>query len=281
VSKAFLRKEYLRSLAGEQSGPCTASCTQPCGVCGGDNQPRAEVTPVREGELEADPLPAERPAPAAASPAAEAPRRVLFSFRKSGPAAFLGHLDVLGVLERAFLRAGYEPAFSQGFNPKPRLEIAHPLPLGVESEEEVAAITLLDFDEAEAFRKRLDGALPSGLRCAQVKALPVLRPQARKPSAMAMYWGADYRILDEGAGLLKNLGAEGLGGVGWSVLEAAAGQLRVRVPASAKPSNILKLLESAGCPGPLASGLVVTREKCWAAGPAGGPVSYFELDLPS
>ena len=25
----------------------------------------------------------------------------------------------------------------------------------------------------------------------------------------------------------------------------------------------------------------VTREKCWAAGPAGGPVSYFELDLPS
>ena len=295
VSKAFLQKEYRRSLAGEQTGPCTASCMQPCGVCGGDSQPRAAVGPLPEGELEADPMPAARPAPAAASPAAEAPRRVLFSFRKFGPAAFLGHLDVLGVLERAFLRAGYEPAFSQGFNPKPRLEFAHPLPLGVESEEEVAAITLLDFDDAGAFRKRLDGALPPGLRCAEVKALPALRPQMRKPSPMAMYWGADYRILDEGAGLLKNLGADGLGGVGWTVLEATAERLRVRVPASARPSNILKLLESAGCANPLASGLAVTREKCWAkpafsgakpvvdggGGSEGGPVSYFELDFPS
>jgi hypothetical protein len=252
------------------------------------------VGPLPEGELEADPLPAARPAPAAASPAAEAPRRVLFSFRKFGPAAFLGHLDVLGVLERAFLRAGYEAAFSQGFNPKPRLEFAHPLPLGVESEEEVAAITLLDFDDAGAFRKRLDGALPLGLRCAEVKALPALHPQARKPSPMAMYWGADYRILDEGAGLLKNLGADGLGGVGWTVLEATAERLRVRVPASARPSNILKLLASAGCVDPLVSGLAVTREKCWAK-PAfsgskpdldvgasmDGPVSYFELDFPS
>ena len=285
VSKAFLQKEYRRSLAGEQTGPCTASCMQPCGVCGGDNQPRAAVTPLREGELEADPMPAARPA--AASPAAEAPRRVLFSFRKFGPAAFLGHLDVLGVLERAFLRAGYEPAFSQGFNPKPRLEFAHPLPLGVESEEEVAAITLLDFDDAGAFRKRLDGALPLGLRCAEVKALPALRPQVRKPFPMAMYWGADYRILDEGAGLLKNLGADGLGGVGWTVLEATAERLRVRVPASARPSNILKLLESAGCANPLASGLAVTREKCWAkpdmdvGASMDGPVSYFELDFPS
>jgi hypothetical protein len=93
--------------------------------------------------------------------------------------------------------------------------------------------------------------------------------------------GADYRIQDEGAGLLKNLGADGLGRVGWTVLEATAERLRVRVPASARPSNILKLLESAGCADPLASGLAVTRERCWAAGSAGGPVSYFELDFPS
>jgi hypothetical protein len=75
-------------------------------------------------------------------------------------------------------------------------------------------------------------------------------------------------------------------------LEAGAERLRVRVPASAKPSNILKLLESAGCAHPLARGLAVTRERCWAkpafsgaAGPAdaagAGPASYFALDLPS
>jgi hypothetical protein len=228
---------------------------------------------------------------------------VLFSFCKSGPAAFLGHLDVLGVLERAFLRAGYEPAFTQGFNPKPRLEFAHPLPLGVESEEEVAMITLLDFDNAEAFRRRLDRALPPGLRCGAVKALPPLQPQVRKLSPMAIYWGADYRVEDEGTGLLR-----GIGDAGWSLLERSAERLRLRVPASAKPSNILRLLEAAGCADPLARGLTVTRERCWAkpdrevgakpdrevgaqpgpnggakaaAGPGAEPVSYFELDLPS
>jgi hypothetical protein len=71
------------------------------------------------------------------------------------------------------------------------------------------------------------------------------------------------------------------------VLEATAERLRVRVPASARPSNILKLLGNAGCTDPLARGLAVTRERCWAK-PAtdggaseDGPVSYFELDLPS
>ena len=120
---------------------------------------------------------------------------------------------------------------------------------------------------------------------------------------MALYWGADYRILDEGVGLLDGLGGEGprrrQAGRCW---KKSAGRLRVRVAASAKPSNILRLLEIAGCAGPLSRGLSVIRERCWAkagsaglhpateggakpacgaAGPEGGPVSYFELDLPS
>ena len=111
------------------------------------------------------------------APAAGPARRVLFSFRKFGPAAYLGHLDILGVLERAFLRAGYEPAFTQGFNPKPRLEFAHPLPLGVESEEEVAVITLLDFDGPEAFRA------PAGSRPAAGPALRGGQGAARSPPA--------------------------------------------------------------------------------------------------
>ncbi len=272
VSTAFLSKEYRRALAGEPTGPCAAPCSQPCGVCGGEVRPRAAVTP----------LPEEEPQPGVAgqsAPPAAAPRRVLFSFRKFGPAAYLGHLDVLGVLERAFLRAGYEPAFTQGFNPKPRLEFAHPLPLGIESEEEVAMITLLDFDGPEAFRERLDRALPPGLRCGAVKALPALRPQVRKPSPMAMYWGSDYRIGDEGTGLLREFTGEGSEAAAWTVLERTGDRLRLRVPASAKPSNILRLLESEGCAEPLARGLAVARERCWASGD--GPVSYFELDLPS
>ncbi len=242
------------------------------------------------------------------APAAGPARRVLFSFRKFGPAAYLGHLDILGVLERSFLRAGYEPAFTQGFNPKPRLEFAHPLPLGVESEEEVAMIALLDFDGPEAFRDRLDRALPPGLRCAAVKALPAPRPA--DPQALAHGPVLGRGLPDPGRrhGPARRAGREGRRGTGpcW---KRGPGRLRVRVPASARPSNILRLLEIAGCADPLSRGLfgdpgallgegpahgcrregrpggrVAPRHGCGAKparGAAGEPVSYFELDLPS
>ncbi len=61
----------------------------------------------------------------------------------------------------------------------------------------------------------------------------------------------------------------------------AAERLRIRVAASAKPSNIFRILESCGLPEPGAGGIRIVRERCWAAGPGGEPMSYFELDLPS
>jgi radical SAM superfamily enzyme YgiQ (UPF0313 family) len=271
VGAGFLKEEYRRSLAGQTTSPCAPGCTLPCGVCGGTVRPRAGVTPLPD-------LP--EPPPQAA-PAAAEPRRILFSFRKLGPAAYLGHLDVLGVLERTVARAGYTASFTEGFNPKPRLEFAHPLPLGIESEEEVAMVALLDFDGPEAFRLRLDRALPAGFSCARLKALPVFRPGSRKFSPMALYWGSDYRVVVEG-GASAQLVAAGAGGMGWQVLEEGEAQgLRMRVTAAAKPSNIFRILEACGFSGAAGGGVRIVRERCWAVGPAGEPVSYFELDLPS
>ena len=71
-------------------------------------------------------------------------RRLLFSFVKEGTAAFISHLDLMAVFERALVRAGIRARFTEGFNPKPRLEFASPLGLGIESDEEIAAVVLED-----------------------------------------------------------------------------------------------------------------------------------------
>ena len=68
--------------------------------------------------------------------------KILFSFTKKNTAVYLSHINVMNIFERAFLRSGIDLVYSRGFNPKPKLEFANPLTLGVESEDEIASIEI-------------------------------------------------------------------------------------------------------------------------------------------
>src|SRR4029079_925378 len=50
-----------------------------------------------------------------------APARWRLRFAKLGPAALLGHLDLIRELPRAIRRAGVRLAYSEGFHPKPEM----------------------------------------------------------------------------------------------------------------------------------------------------------------
>lgn len=62
-------------------------------------------------------------------PAADRTRYRL-TFAKTEAMRFTGHLDVHRTWERTFRRAGLPLAYSEGFNPRPRLNIGAALPLG-------------------------------------------------------------------------------------------------------------------------------------------------------
>jgi len=173
-------------------------------------------------------------------------RRIVFTFSKTGPAAFISHLDLMVVFERALARAGYRARFTEGFNPKPRLEFANPLSLGLSSEEEAAAIDLHDYDDAQAFARRMNASLPEGLvLLAAEPALP--QGTARRRSLMSAYWGSDFEVV----------GPDG-------------GSSMLRLPATGP--SIRKTLEAAGA----WESSSARRIRCWASGPGQEPISYFE-----
>jgi radical SAM-linked protein len=83
---------------------------------------------------------------------------------KTGRMRFLGHLDLSRLLMRAMRRAGIALAYSQGFNPKPKVAFGPALPVGVSSEGEYLDFEGFDcLDPAEA-RSGINAALPAGVR---------------------------------------------------------------------------------------------------------------------
>ena len=98
------------------------------------------------------------------------------------------------------------------------------------------------------------------------------------------YWGADYQIrAEEDLGKVHALSRALLADASssaWRLLEAPAEEppaLRLRVPASAKPANILKILARYAAGEPVLRSFSVLRERSWATGASGEPLPYFEL----
>ena len=92
-------------------------------------------------------------------------------FSKRGPARYMGHLDLMRNFQRAAKRGGVALAYSQGFNPHPKLTFAAPLPLGAAGLEELAAFDLAEVVDPDDVMNRMNTGLPGGLRISQAWAV--------------------------------------------------------------------------------------------------------------
>lgn len=72
--------------------------------------------------------------------------RIIFS--KTGSLRYTGHLDLQTVWERTARRAGLSLAYTHGFHPGPRIQIASALPLGFAGHAEIVDIWLNDNERA-------------------------------------------------------------------------------------------------------------------------------------
>ena len=65
---------------------------------------------------------------------------LVIKFRIGGPLRFISHAQTLNVFQRACIRAGIKIRYSQGFNPRPRLSLPLPRPVGVASDDEMLCL---------------------------------------------------------------------------------------------------------------------------------------------
>lgn len=102
----------------------------------------------------------------------------IIEFSKADSVKYVSHLDLVRMFGRAMRRAGLEISFSQGFNPHPIMNFAHPLGVGISSECELIEIGFEgDITSAEIL-KRLSEEMPEGFKLLNAKPSEIKSPFA-------------------------------------------------------------------------------------------------------
>jgi len=173
IDREFLLSEREKARAGETTPDCRSAGCSSCGSC---PPGLSNVTyPGRLGEPSVEEADSERAPQAQASPA---PRHIVrLTYAKEGPAKYLSGLEIQSLWGRVFRRAGLPLAYSQGFNPSPRLSLSPALAVGAESDcEYLEAEFSLPVPAAEVPAK-LAPHLPAGIRVTFAKGVPPGSPR--------------------------------------------------------------------------------------------------------
>jgi len=115
--------------------------------------------------------------------------RIRVEFAKTDQVRFVSHLDTMKTFERAIRRAGLPIAFSEGFNPHPKISFGSALAVGVTSDGEYVDLEFSQPLIASEVQEALNENLPPGFRITRSRVIP---PEA--PALMAILNRADYLV---------------------------------------------------------------------------------------
>lgn len=110
-------------------------------------------------------------------------QRVRIRFSKQGDLRFLGHRDLVRLMERLFRRAGLALGMSEGFHPKPRMSFPSALAVGIEGRDEVMELELADNYTTDELAERLRRHTLPGLEFHTLEVLAAGTPKAQLCSA--------------------------------------------------------------------------------------------------
>jgi len=115
--------------------------------------------------------------------------RLRIEYGKTEAMRFTGHLDLYKTWERTLRRAGLPLAYSQGFNPRPKINLSSALPLGFTSQAETIDIWLEDPVELDQIETSLRSAAPPGINIQAVSEVDL-----RAPALQTQVIAAEFEV---------------------------------------------------------------------------------------
>lgn len=113
--------------------------------------------------------------------------RLRITFAKTELMRYTSHLDLHRAWERTVRRAGLPLAYSHGFNPRPKMNLASALPLGFTSDCELIDIFLESKLPIEDIKTALCSVQPPGLEIVDVQAIEYATPKLQKQVKASEY----------------------------------------------------------------------------------------------
>jgi radical SAM-linked protein len=119
-------------------------------------------------------------------------QRLRITYCVSGPARYSSHLDRTRLWERTARRAGIRLVYSQGFHPRPRMQMGAALPVGFSSRGELIDLWLEEPRDAQEVQAAFSQALPEGIEILQTGQIPT-----KDPALPTLVDAAEYEIVVE------------------------------------------------------------------------------------
>lgn len=113
--------------------------------------------------------------------------QIRFKFYKKGEFKYLSHLDISRMIIRALNRTGFRLAYSQGYNPKPKISFSAPTPLGIESLAEYADVFLYSSIEENKFKGKINSELKPQIQITEVKKILVKSKSLMNEIGISLY----------------------------------------------------------------------------------------------
>ena len=112
---------------------------------------------------------------------------IRIAYQKTREGRFLSHLDSAHSWERSIRRAGLPLAYSQGFNPHPKISFASALAVGTTSDAEYMDMELSEELPVEEVQRALEQGLAPAFQITRMK-----RMEGKQDALMSLVNLADY-----------------------------------------------------------------------------------------
>ena len=181
VSRSYLLREKEKAYREEYTQDCRNGCTG-CDVC--------DFTEIRMRTVESGTVRAftvsEEPLSVPPLPEQGSERYITrLEFSKTGLMRYLSHQDLFRLIHRTLNLLRLPVRFSEGFNPRPRISLGYPIPMGFEAFSEYADITFNT--PVDGLREKLNSIFPPGLRILKTQDVSKDTPSVMKATCYLDY----------------------------------------------------------------------------------------------